>query len=184
MVKLGLFVETTKEGWLHELPQRFLLVLPWMPKPLHSEKPSLLRLTLCYQLSVFSESDCMDVAEACRGNLVRKEIENIIEDIQRLKEQFTSVGFVWIKREGNDVADLIAKLAASNSLPITGLSLLLLPLRLFWRLIAFLVPFRVRWLVRGIDPLYFSFLFSVSGWVYFIVLYFCFWAWVVTWFRL
>lgn len=49
------------------------------------------------------ESDCLILVETCRGNTIRREIEQIVMDIQKLKENFTSIGFLWTKREGNRV---------------------------------------------------------------------------------
>lgn len=54
--------------------------------------------------------------EACRGNLIRNELQNVNQDIKAMTVQFTSVGFLWIKREGNAVVDYVVKLAASNRL--------------------------------------------------------------------
>lgn len=66
---------------------------------------------------VLFESDCLERIEACKRKLVRKGIENIIEDIQKMRDEFTSIGFLWIKCKESMVADLIAKLALPNSLP-------------------------------------------------------------------
>lgn len=60
--------------------------------------------------SVIIESYCLVAIEMCRGNSVRREIEQIVNDILKLKSQFTLVGFTWTKRYGNSVADLIANL--------------------------------------------------------------------------
>lgn len=66
---------------------------------------------------VLFESNSLDLIEACRGNLIRKEIEIIIKDINFLRQEFTSMGILWTNRHGNEVADLVAHLAASMSLP-------------------------------------------------------------------
>lgn len=41
----------------------------------------------------------------------------ILKDIKCMKENFTSVGFLWVDQSGNSVVDLVAKLTSSNSLP-------------------------------------------------------------------
>lgn len=76
-----------------------------------------LTLASCLNLSsVLMEYDNMILMETCRGKLVRRGIEQIIEDIQRLKLNFTLIGFPWTKRDGNKVADLIAKMGATGDL--------------------------------------------------------------------
>lgn len=66
---------------------------------------------------VLFESDSLVLVEACRGNIVRKEIELIIKDINSFREDFTSMGLLWTRRLDNSIADLVAHLAASLSLP-------------------------------------------------------------------
>lgn len=65
--------------------------------------------------SVLFESDCVVLMEACRGNIIRTD-EVIIKDIMNMKVNFTSVGFLWVNREGNMVVDLVAHLPSTNSL--------------------------------------------------------------------
>lgn len=74
-----------------------------------------LTVTLSLPLVVV-ESDCQELVEACHGNIRRREIEQILKDIQNLKENFTWLGFLWTNRESNFAADLVAKLAATRSL--------------------------------------------------------------------
>lgn len=52
-----------------------------------------------------------------QGKVVRKEIENIVADIQSLVRNFTSLIFNWVNRDANVAADLIVNLGASDSLP-------------------------------------------------------------------
>lgn len=59
----------------------------------------------------------MELVEVCRGNLIRQEIAHIVNDIQALKKEFTLMGFLWTNRSGNWVADVVAKLAMTSSLP-------------------------------------------------------------------
>lgn len=66
---------------------------------------------------ILFESDCLELVEACRGNAIRKAIEHVVNDIQSMKKDFTFMGLLWTNRCGNEVADLVAKLAASLSLP-------------------------------------------------------------------
>lgn len=63
------------------------------------------------------ESDCLDLIDASRGDKVRGEIELIIKDINEIKKNFTWRGFLWTNHDGNKVADMLVKLAASNLLP-------------------------------------------------------------------
>lgn len=67
--------------------------------------------------SVFFESDCLVLVEVCKGERLRNEISNIIQDILDLRSEFTFIEFAWVTRSSNGVADLIAKLKSSNSLP-------------------------------------------------------------------
>lgn len=42
---------------------------------------------------VIFESNCLDLVEMCRRNMIRKEIDSIVKDIQSLKIKFTFVAF-------------------------------------------------------------------------------------------
>lgn len=66
--------------------------------------------------SILLESDCMELIEMCRGNLIRREIEHIVKDKLLLKDNFTSDGFLGTRRDGNRVADLEAKLGSLETL--------------------------------------------------------------------
>lgn len=66
--------------------------------------------------SILLESDCLVVIEMCRGNMIRREIDQIIHDILSLKGNFSSVGFTWTKRDRNSVADMVAKLGSMDAL--------------------------------------------------------------------
>lgn len=41
---------------------------------------------------VLFESDCLDLVQMCKRNAIRREIEQIVNDIQSMKMKFTSVG--------------------------------------------------------------------------------------------
>lgn len=41
----------------------------------------------------------------------------MMQDIKMMNEEFTSVGFRWVNREGNSVVDCVVKLVAANALP-------------------------------------------------------------------
>ncbi|MED6125741.1 hypothetical protein PIB30_071596 [Stylosanthes scabra] len=45
-------------------------------------------------------------------------MEELSQDVFKLQEEIPNCGFTWIPREGNEVADYITKLAASNNLPV------------------------------------------------------------------
>lgn len=64
------------------------------------------------------ESDCLELVQACRDEVKRGEIQNIVGDIRALKRGFQSAAFTWIGREGNQVAHLLAKLAKIGNLPL------------------------------------------------------------------
>lgn len=66
--------------------------------------------------SIILESDCLVVIETCRGNIVRREIYQIVHDILSLKSNFTSMGFTWTKRDGNRVTNMIVKLGPMDLL--------------------------------------------------------------------
>lgn len=57
--------------------------------------------------SVVVESDCQELIKACRGNIRRREIEQIMKDIQRMKENLTWLGFLLTNRACNSVADIV-----------------------------------------------------------------------------
>lgn len=65
---------------------------------------------------VLFESDCMDLIEACRKNKKKKELDCIIKDIEEFSKNFNSMGFLWVNRKGNLVADMVASLASKNEL--------------------------------------------------------------------
>lgn len=63
------------------------------------------------------ENDCLELIQACREEIVRGEIFNIVKDVLALKNKFQKVGFTWSPRDGNRVAHHITLLASRNSLP-------------------------------------------------------------------
>lgn len=67
---------------------------------------------------VVFKSDNLILIETCRGNVVRKKLQNLILDVKEMAKEFTSCGFLWVNREGNVVADGIVKLAKNNQLPL------------------------------------------------------------------
>lgn len=67
---------------------------------------------------VVFESDSLDLIKACRGELKKHQIQNILKDIWQMKQDFLTCGFTWTPREGNEVAHTIAQMASSGSLPI------------------------------------------------------------------
>lgn len=78
-------------------------------------------LALCDAVSlvarVLFEADNLIPIEAHRGNAVRQDLQNVIIDIKEVAKNFTSVGFLWVKREGNVVVDGVVKLTKANLLP-------------------------------------------------------------------
>lgn len=67
---------------------------------------------------VVLESDLRNLIDSCRREKRFGEIELIIRDIVQMKEIFTSYEFLWTNRRRNRVADCLAHLAASNTLPL------------------------------------------------------------------
>lgn len=65
---------------------------------------------------VVFESDCMDLIEACRNNKKKKELDCIIKDIDELSKNFISKGFLWVNKNGNLAADMVANMASMNEL--------------------------------------------------------------------
>lgn len=68
--------------------------------------------------SIEIENDCLELIKACKGEINRGEIFNILKDIHHLKGSFQQIKFVWVPREANRVAHLIAYLASRNCLPL------------------------------------------------------------------
>lgn len=65
---------------------------------------------------VILESDNLEVVQACRREIQRGEIRTVLDDIWRLKEDFSNCGFTWIGRQGNDLTHHVAFLANENCL--------------------------------------------------------------------
>lgn len=63
------------------------------------------------------ESDSLELIETCKGEKSRGEIEIIVSGIIEIKKNFTSCEFLWTNRGANKVADCVANLASTNSLP-------------------------------------------------------------------
>lgn len=63
------------------------------------------------------ENDTLELIQACRKEVVRGEIFNIVKDVLFLKGRFQHVAFTWISRDGNGVAHHVARLASRNLLP-------------------------------------------------------------------
>lgn len=68
--------------------------------------------------NVVFESDCLDLIKACRGEIVKNQIQNILNDIWSFKQNFVTCGFTWTPRSGNEVAHTVAHLASLGSLPV------------------------------------------------------------------
>lgn len=66
--------------------------------------------------SVIFESDNLELIQACRQDIQRGKIKNIVEDMLLLKGSFHRSGFTWTPREGNEVAHLVASLASKKAL--------------------------------------------------------------------
>lgn len=66
---------------------------------------------------IIVENDCLELIQACREEIVRGEIYNIVKDVITLRRNFQTLGFTWSPREGNQVAHHIALLANRYSLP-------------------------------------------------------------------
>lgn len=66
---------------------------------------------------VIFESDSFILIDACKGKIIRSEIQNLICDIKEMEKSFTCCEFQWIKRQGNRVADAIVKAVKMNQLP-------------------------------------------------------------------
>ncbi|MED6114563.1 hypothetical protein PIB30_081501 [Stylosanthes scabra] len=66
--------------------------------------------------SIIVESDNLLLVQALKSKSSIAEASPILQDIQLMIEDFHRCGFTWTPREGNELADLVAKLAASNEL--------------------------------------------------------------------
>ncbi|KAJ1425214.1 Ribonuclease H-like superfamily [Sesbania bispinosa] len=63
------------------------------------------------------ESDNIQVIDACRGESKVGEIEAIVTDMAYLQPSFARCGFTWVKREGNECANFVARSCLRGSLP-------------------------------------------------------------------
>lgn len=64
------------------------------------------------------EGDSLDLIKACRREVSRREIHNILQDIWDMKRRFRKCGFTWVSRQGNKAAHLAASLADRGVLPV------------------------------------------------------------------
>ncbi|KAJ1394179.1 Ribonuclease H-like superfamily [Sesbania bispinosa] len=71
---------------------------------------------------ILLESDCLHVVSSCRNDLEIGEVKGIVEDILAYRDRFSSCGFLWTHRSGNQLAHELAKAAASDSLPRSWVS--------------------------------------------------------------
>lgn len=67
--------------------------------------------------AILVENDCLELIQACRNEIRRGEIFNVVKDIITFKKHFQRAGFTWISREDNRVAHHIAHLARRGGLP-------------------------------------------------------------------
>ncbi|KAJ1383577.1 Reverse transcriptase-like [Sesbania bispinosa] len=63
-------------------------------------------------------SDNLRVTSACREEEKVGEIEVIIQDILTLKTSFQQCGFTWSPRQGNEVANFLARASVRGTLPV------------------------------------------------------------------
>lgn len=93
----------------------------WASSPLVAEALALrealfLAVNLGLQVVTF-EGDNLDLIKACRKEVSRRDIINILQDIWDMKGNFTRCGFTWVSRQGNMAAHLVATLADRGVLP-------------------------------------------------------------------
>lgn len=69
-------------------------------------------------LDVIFESDNLSLIKNCRKESQNREIITLVQDIVELKKSIPRVGFTWVARKGNHVADLLAHLASTDALPL------------------------------------------------------------------
>lgn len=67
---------------------------------------------------VVLESDCLELIRCCRREIRKGEVLNVIEDTIGFANTLPACGFLWVPREGNKVANLLAQLSARGSLPL------------------------------------------------------------------
>lgn len=84
-------------------------------------------LALCEAVAVASsfgvsrvlfENVNLNLINTCRGEDKWGEIQAVVHDISSMKAQFQKVGFTWVARKGNEVANHLAHLAMANRLPL------------------------------------------------------------------
>lgn len=101
-------------------------ILTGLTKVMHASSPLMAEALSFREAMSFAESmgleqitvenDCLELIQACRDEISRGEISNIVKDIKVLKTRFQMVAFTWIYREGNKAAHTVAHLAANGSL--------------------------------------------------------------------
>lgn len=101
-------------------------ILTGLTKVMHASSPLMAEALSFREAMSFAESmgleritvenDCLELIQACRDEISRGEISNIVKDIKVLKTRFQMVAFTRIYREGNKAAHTVAHLAANGSL--------------------------------------------------------------------
>lgn len=79
--------------------------------------------------NVVFEGDNLDLTKACRNEIIRRDIINILQDVWVSKQSFSRCGFTWVSRQGNKVAHLAAALADKGDLPFNWSVVLPAPLK-------------------------------------------------------
>ncbi|RYQ84610.1 hypothetical protein Ahy_B10g104047 [Arachis hypogaea] len=65
---------------------------------------------------ILIESDNLPLVQAVKSKTYIGEVESIIRDIFLLAESLSNCGFTWVPREGNKVADGVAKCSLAGQL--------------------------------------------------------------------
>ncbi|MED6137316.1 hypothetical protein PIB30_063870 [Stylosanthes scabra] len=65
---------------------------------------------------VIIESDNLTLVQAIKSNTTIQEVDAILQDVRKLAREIPHCGFTWTPRDENRVADLVATLAAADSL--------------------------------------------------------------------
>lgn len=104
-------------------------MLTGLIKTFHTTSPLLVEalalregIMLAHSLGIqklMAESDCLEVIRSCRGEIKRGEILSLVKDVLAFKDKFQFLGFTWVSKVGNMVAQNIASLASNQSLPLS-----------------------------------------------------------------
>lgn len=111
----GIIARDDKGDMVAGLTRKFPATSPLMAEALNFRE-SIAFAENMGMANIIVESDCLELIQSCRKEVVRGEIFNIVQDILLLKDRFVKAAFTWIARDGNQPSHHVALLASQNLL--------------------------------------------------------------------